>query len=97
MTRAALQSGKHVYSEKPLALSLPQAEELVRLAEARERVLAGAPCTVLGEAAQTVWRELRKGSIGKVRLVYAEFDEGHGMTSSGSDARWSTPGIISPG
>jgi predicted dehydrogenase len=31
---------------------------------------------VLGEAAQTVWRLLREGSVGRVRAVYAELDEG---------------------
>lgn len=76
VSRAALERGKHVYSEKPLALSLDQAEQLVSLAEHEGRVLAGAPCTVLGEAAQTAWREIRRGSIGKVRLVYAELDDG---------------------
>jgi predicted dehydrogenase len=76
VSRAALEQGKHVYSEKPLAMELEQAEALVGLAEQRGRVLAGAPCTVLGEAAQTAWREIRRGSIGRVRLVYAELDDG---------------------
>ncbi|HET9155275.1 MAG TPA: Gfo/Idh/MocA family oxidoreductase, partial [Myxococcaceae bacterium] len=44
---AALERGKHVYSEKPLALSLDQAKALVTLAEQKRLVLAGAPCTVL--------------------------------------------------
>jgi predicted dehydrogenase len=76
VSRSSLDSGKHVYSEKPLAMSLDDAVGLVKLAQARGRVLAGAPCTVLGEAAQTVWRMLREGAIGKVRLVYAELDDG---------------------
>ncbi len=76
VSRAALEAGKHVYSEKPLAMALDDARELVRLAEARGRILAGAPCTVLGEAAQTVWRALRQGRIGRVRLAYASLDDG---------------------
>lgn len=37
--KTALEAGKHVYVEKPLALSVAQAEELCALAEARGRVL----------------------------------------------------------
>ena len=76
VSRAALDAGKHVYSEKPLAMSLEQAEELVTIAESRGLFLAGAPCSVLGECAQTIWRALRQGAIGTPRLAYAELDDG---------------------
>lgn len=76
VSRAALDAGKHVYSEKPLAMRLDDAEELVRIAESKKLVLAGAPCTVLGEAAQTAWKALRDGRIGRPRLAYAEMDDG---------------------
>lgn len=76
VSRAALQAGKHVYSEKPLATSLAEAEELVALAESRGLLLASAPCTVLGETAQTLWKALRDRSIGPPRLAYAEMDDG---------------------
>src|SRR4029434_3102680 len=32
VSKACLEAGKHVYSEKPLAMSFPEAAELVRLA-----------------------------------------------------------------
>ncbi|AHG88402.1 oxidoreductase domain protein [Gemmatirosa kalamazoonensis] len=76
VSRAALGAGKHVYSEKPLALSLDDAASLARCAEARGLVLAAAPCTLLGANAQTMWRALRSGTIGRPRLVYAELDDG---------------------
>lgn len=76
VSRAALLAGKHVYSEKPLALGLDRARELVELARSNGLRLAGAPCGVLGEAAQTAWRALRQGRLGKVRLAYAELDDG---------------------
>lgn len=76
VTRAALEADKHVYSEKPLAMSFAEAEALVELAERRGLTLSGAPCSVLGETAQTLWRALRKQEIGRVRLVYAELDDG---------------------
>ena len=76
VSRACLEAGKHVYSEKPLAMSLPEAEALVGLAESRGLRIASAPCSVLGETAQTLWKALREGAIGRVRLVYAEMDDG---------------------
>ena len=76
VSRAALEAGKHVYSEKPLAMRLEQAEELVALARARGLRVASAPCSVLGESAQTLWRALRRGAVGQPRLVYAELDDG---------------------
>ena len=52
ISRACLQAGKHVYSEKPLAMDLAQAHELVDLAEKRNLRLSSAPCSLLGEAAE---------------------------------------------
>lgn len=76
VSKAALLAGKHVYSEKPLAMALDQAEELVALSKQKGLELGGAPCSILGETAQTVWKALRQERIGKVRLVYAELDDG---------------------
>jgi predicted dehydrogenase len=76
VSRAALAKGKHVYSEKPLSLSFGQAVELVELAKKTGVQLSGAPCSLLGEAAQTAWKALREGRIGTPRLAYAELDDG---------------------
>jgi predicted dehydrogenase len=76
VSKTCLVAGKHVYSEKPLATKYSEAEELVRLAEERGLFLTSAPCNVLGETAQTVWKALRENKIGKVRLAYAELDDG---------------------
>ncbi len=70
--KQSLEAGKHVYSEKPLALKYAQAQELVAIAKARGLRLAGAPITFLGEAQQTASKFLLDGGIGKIRLVYAE-------------------------
>jgi predicted dehydrogenase len=76
VSKAALLAGKHVYSEKPLAMEIAQATELVELAESRGLAIASAPCSILGETAQTVWKVLREGKLGTVRVVYAEMDDG---------------------
>lgn len=73
---SCLEAGKHVYSEKPLAMSYAEARALVDLAEAQGLRLACAPMTFLGEAQQTAWREIRSGRIGPVRVVYAEVNWG---------------------
>ena len=76
VSKAALDAGKHVYSEKPLAMDFIQAEELVALAKRKELYISSAPCNVLGEAAQTTWKAIRNNEIGKVYVVYAEMDDG---------------------
>ena len=76
ISKACLEAGKHVYSEKPLAMRLDNAEALVELAKKKGLYLSGAPCSVLSESAQTIWKALRQDEIGPVRLVYAELDDG---------------------
>ncbi|MEU9591471.1 Gfo/Idh/MocA family oxidoreductase [Streptomyces sp. NPDC048193] len=76
VSRRALEAGKHVYSEKPFAENLTRARELVESAERRGLVLSSAPCSLLGETAQTMWQALRYDAIGRPRLVYAELDDG---------------------
>jgi predicted dehydrogenase len=76
VTRRLIEARKHVYSEKPLAMRTAQARELVELAKQRGVYLACAPCSLLGETAQTVWKALRQNAIGRVRLVYGSFEDG---------------------
>ncbi len=64
VSKAALTAGKHVYSEKPLSTAYSEAEELVELAAHNGLEIASAPCSVLGESAQTLWKALREQRIG---------------------------------
>lgn len=75
VSKACLEAGKHVYSEKPLAIDMDSARRLCSLAGEKSLMLASAPCSLLGEAAQTLWLALRQNQIGKVRLVYAALDD----------------------
>ena len=73
---AVLEAGHHCYSEKPLALDMTDAAELHRMAEDKGLMLASAPCSVLGEAAQILAKAVRDDIAGPPRLVYAELDDG---------------------
>ncbi len=76
VTAAALEAGKHVHTEKPVALRYEEARELVALAERTGRRLSCSPATLLGEAQQTAWKLVRDGALGEVRVVYAEANWG---------------------
>jgi len=75
-TRACLEAGRSVYSEKPLGMTLDEAKDLHRLAAKAGVQLTSAPCSVLGEAAQTMGHALRTGVAGTPRAIYAELDDG---------------------
>ena len=69
-----LQAGKHVYTEKPLAMNYKDAKRLVDLAEKKNLRLSSAPITYMGEAQQTAAQKIASGILGKIRLVYAEIN-----------------------
>lgn len=73
ITKAALLSGKHVYTEKPLAATSAEADELVVLAEERGLMLASAPETNYGASVSTAKALIEKGEIGKVLYADAFF------------------------
>jgi len=75
VNKAALLAGKHVYSEKPFTHDIAQAQELVDLAKDKGLMLSGAPCNILSDTVQTMWKAVLDNAIGEVQLVYAEFDD----------------------
>jgi predicted dehydrogenase len=76
VSMAALEAGKHVYSEKPLAMSVEDARRLVDMAKKRSLVVAGAPANALSDAYALSKSAIEAGAIGRPRLVYAEMEDG---------------------
>lgn len=75
----ALRAGKHVYTEKSMALTHQQALETIEAAKASNRRLASAPSTFLGECIQTASKALEQAESllgSKVRVAFAEVNWG---------------------
>ncbi len=62
---ACLEAGKHVFSEKPFALTRDDARRITREAVARNRRVGCAPDTVLGAGVQTCRRLVDAGEVGR--------------------------------
>jgi predicted dehydrogenase len=80
VTRAALEAGKHVYTEKPLATDLGTAAELLAEADRRSLRIGCAPDIFLGGAYQAARALVEEGAIGEPLAVSAA------MLVGGADA-----------
>ena len=76
VTAEALRAGRHVYSEKPLALRTTEARELIALATENHVRLGCSATTFLGEAQQTAAAWIRGGRLGTVRAIEANVSWG---------------------
>ncbi len=94
VTRRALEAGRHVYSEKPLALRSGEARELLALADGRGLRLGCSPSTFLGEAQQTAAAWIRDGRLGTVRAIYADVSWGRIETWHPAPAAFFDVGVM---
>ncbi len=69
--REALEAGKHVLVEKPMATTLAEAKQLVDTSKTSKGMLICAPHVVLSETYQAIWKRLQKGDIGRPYLARA--------------------------
>jgi predicted dehydrogenase len=88
VTRAALESGKHVYSEKPLAMTGDVAAGLLDLADRQSLRVACAPDVFLGGAYQEARTLIDGGAIGRPLGVSAT------MLAGGQEAWHPDPDIF---
>lgn len=66
LTKQAIEAGKHVFSEKMLAVTFEEGRELCRLADAHQVRLGAAPDTFLGGGIQTAAGAVRMGLAGDI-------------------------------
>lgn len=71
VTRKALSAGRHVYSQKPLALDAEAARDLVASARKRGLALGCAPGTPRAPAQRRAARLVADGRLGPLQLGYA--------------------------
>ena len=76
VTLQALEAGRHVWSEKPLALTGADGRAVLETAEARGLRVGCAPDTFLGSGLQTALGLVRAGRIGTPRSAFANFQYG---------------------
>ncbi|HAF70306.1 MAG: Oxidoreductase domain protein [Acetothermia bacterium 64_32] len=72
IAKEALEAGKHVFVEKPLALNLKEAEALVALAQARRKVLMVGHLLLYQPAIRWIKDFLAQGGLGKLWSFHQE-------------------------
>jgi predicted dehydrogenase len=87
VAKQAIEAGKSVYNEKPLAVDLADGKELVDLAKENGALVGGAPDTFLGGGIQTCRKLIDDGVIGKPVAITAF------MTCPGHESWHPDPGF----
>jgi predicted dehydrogenase len=72
LARAALEAGKHVFVEKPLATSTREVDELASLAASGRLVLMVGHTFLYNTAVRYLKRLLEEGELGKVYYIYTQ-------------------------
>lgn len=91
ITKAFLEAGFHVLCEKPMTMTVAEAEDIVRTAEQHKVI-----CAVnYGYTGYSLVRHMRamieRGDLGRIRLINAEFAHGHHADAADADnprVRW---------
>jgi predicted dehydrogenase len=72
LARKALEAGKHLFVEKPLALSAVEAQSLVQLARKKTRVLMVGHTFLYNEAVRTIRQYIQDDLLGEIYYVYSQ-------------------------
>ena len=73
IAKQSLLNGKHVYSEKPMAINFKDGKDLLKIAKKRKLYIGNAPDTFLGGGIQKSKELVDKKIIGKIKLGNAIF------------------------
>ncbi|HYX08693.1 MAG TPA: Gfo/Idh/MocA family oxidoreductase, partial [Bacteroidales bacterium] len=71
LAKAALLAGKDVYVEKPLALQVEDAQDLVRLAKENDRILMVGHLLLYHPAVVKMHEMIQHGDLGRIYQVYS--------------------------
>jgi D-xylose 1-dehydrogenase (NADP+, D-xylono-1,5-lactone-forming) len=82
----ALEAGKHVLCEKPMARSVSEVERAFAAADAAGRLLMEAFMWRYHDQTAVIERLVREGAIGELRSVHTEFS--FGLAADSGDVRW---------
>lgn len=85
VNRRVLESGKHLYCEKMMADTVPEAQELVALAQEKHLRFAVAPDTFLGGSMQTARQFIDTGIIGEPVMGVIRLARNYQMIKSDAD------------
>lgn len=72
LCKKALLAGKDVYVEKPFVLSVADAEEIVALADDRQRILMVGHLLEYHPVVQKLKEMIDSGELGKIRYIYSQ-------------------------
>lgn len=73
LNRQALQSGKHVWSEKPMANTYKAGKELLELAKSKNLRMWGAPAVVNSPQFAFMSKTIQEGKLGRIACAHAHY------------------------
>jgi predicted dehydrogenase len=91
ISKAFLEAGFHLLCEKPMTVTVDEGEEIVRIARASGRICAVNYCYTGYPLVRHMRAMVRRGDLGRIRLVVAEFAHGHHADAADADnprVRW---------
>ena len=91
ITRAFLQAGFNVLCEKPLTMTVEEAEEIVKIADRTGRICAVNYCYSAYPMVRQMRAMVAGGELGRIRLSVASFSHGHHADAGDPDnprLRW---------
>lgn len=87
LAKSALQSGKHVFVEKPLATKVTEVDEMERLAGSGRRIVMAGHTFLYNPAVRYVKNLIDRGELGDVRYIFSQ-RLNLGRIRSDIDALW---------
>ena len=87
LAKQALQAGKHVFVEKPLATKVSEVDELTQCASERKLIVMAGHTFIYNSAVRYVKKLIDAGELGEVRYIYSQ-RLNLGRIRSDIDALW---------